>query len=95
MMLRVGFSHKKATLWISVFNIFMIALALLLDGIGILWLGLVLLVICGVATTVLAAFVNKREPVAAAGVNPGEVAADAGVTKKEAAAGAKVESVLN
>lgn len=99
MMLRVGFTHKKATFWISLFNIMMIALALLLDGIGIMWLGLVLLVICGTATTILASVVKKREAVAAAataaGADPGKVAAGAGVTMKEAAAGANVESVLN
>ena len=61
MMLRAGFSHRQATLYISIFNILMIALALLLDGIGILWLGLVLLVICGIATMVLFAAVRKKE----------------------------------
>ena len=61
MMLRAGFSHKQATLVISVFNIFMIALALLLDGLGILWLGLVLLTICGVATVILVKAVKRKE----------------------------------
>jgi len=65
MMLRAGFTHKKATLTISIFNILMIALALLLDGIGILWLGLVLLAICGIATTVLTEVVKRKEAVAA------------------------------
>ncbi len=66
MMLRAGFTHKRATLYISIFSILMIALALLLDGIGILWLGLVLLAICGIATTVLTEVVKRKEAVAAA-----------------------------
>lgn len=65
MMLRAGFNHRTATLWISLFNIVMIALALLLDGIGILWLGLVLLIICGTASTVLAEIVKRKESGAA------------------------------
>lgn len=65
MMLRAGFTHKRATLYISIFSILMIALALLLDGIGILWLGLVLLAICGIATTVLTEVVKRKEAVAA------------------------------
>lgn len=64
MMLRAGFTHKQATLTISVFNIVMIALALLLDGIGILWLGLLLLIICGLATSVLVMAVRKKESAA-------------------------------
>jgi UDP-N-acetylmuramyl pentapeptide phosphotransferase/UDP-N-acetylglucosamine-1-phosphate transferase len=46
LMLEAGFSHKMATLLLVFFNIFIIAVALLLDHIGILWLGLVLLIIC-------------------------------------------------
>jgi len=61
MMLQLGHSHRQATLYISIFNIFIIALALLLDGIGILWLGLVLLVICGTATTVLSWLIKRKE----------------------------------
>ena len=61
MMLRAGFTHKKATLTISVFNIVMIGIALLLDGIGIMWLGLVLLVICGATTAILVQAVRKKE----------------------------------
>jgi len=63
MMLRAGFTHKKATLTISIFNILMIALALLLDGIGILWLGLVLLVICSLTSFLLARAVKRRQSV--------------------------------
>ena len=61
MMLRAGFTHKKATLTISIFNILMIGLALVLDGIGIMWLGLLLLVICGIASGVLASALKKKE----------------------------------
>jgi beta-lactam-binding protein with PASTA domain len=39
----------------------MIAVALLLDGIGILWLGLVLLVLCGIGTAILAWVVKRKE----------------------------------
>lgn len=61
MMLRAGFSHRKATFIISLFNIVMIAVALLLDGIGILWLGFVLLSLCGIATFILAQAVRRKE----------------------------------
>ena len=39
----------------------MIAVALLLDGIGILWLGLVLLVLCGIGTVIVAWAVKRKE----------------------------------
>jgi len=61
MMLRAGLSHKRATLYISIFSILMIALALLLDGIGILWLGLVLLAICSLTTYILYRIVKRIE----------------------------------
>ena len=61
MMLRAGFSHRKATLYISLFNIFIIAVAFLLDGIGILLLGLVLLSLCLIATQLLTVAVRRRE----------------------------------
>ncbi|HQK71427.1 MAG TPA: MraY family glycosyltransferase [Bacteroidales bacterium] len=61
LMLRMGFSHKRATLYMSLFNIFIIALALLLDGIGIFWLGVVLLVICWMTTTILIHLIRKKE----------------------------------
>jgi UDP-GlcNAc:undecaprenyl-phosphate/decaprenyl-phosphate GlcNAc-1-phosphate transferase len=61
MMLRAGFSHKISTFYISLFNILMIALALLLDGIGILWLGLVLLSVCGVFTAILSRVVKRKD----------------------------------
>ena len=61
MMLRAGFSHRKATLYISLFNIFIIAVAFLLDGIGILLLGLGLLALCLTATWFLSMAVKKRE----------------------------------
>ncbi|MDT8375051.1 MAG: MraY family glycosyltransferase [Bacteroidales bacterium] len=68
MMLRAGLTHRQSTLYISLFNILMIALALLLDGIGILWLGLVLLVICGVASTVISEIVKRKETLPATAV---------------------------
>lgn len=61
MMLRAGLTHRQATLYISLFNIVMIGLALLLDGIGILWLGLLLLTVCGISTTLLYNYVKRRE----------------------------------
>ena len=60
MMLRAGLSHRQATLSLSLFNIFVIGIALLLDNIGILMLGLVLLAICLAATGILNVIVRKR-----------------------------------
>ncbi|HAX93886.1 MAG TPA: undecaprenyl/decaprenyl-phosphate alpha-N-acetylglucosaminyl 1-phosphate transferase [Bacteroidales bacterium] len=64
MMLRAGFSHRKATLYISLFNLFAIAVAFLLDNIGIFLLGLVILGLCLVATFVLTRFVRWKESLA-------------------------------
>lgn len=61
LMLRAGFTHRQATMWISLFNIGIIAVALLLDRIGILWLGLVLLLICTIFTQVVVLAVRRRE----------------------------------
>jgi UDP-GlcNAc:undecaprenyl-phosphate/decaprenyl-phosphate GlcNAc-1-phosphate transferase len=61
MFLRLGFQHRQITLYIVLFNILLIALALLLDGIGILWLGLVLLILCGIAAGTLSWAVKERE----------------------------------
>jgi len=61
MMLRAGFSHRKATLLISLFNIFIIAVAFLLDHMGILWLGLILLTLCITAVVILRIFVRRNE----------------------------------
>ncbi len=61
MMLRAGFSHRQATMYISFFNVFIIAIAFLLDGIGILWLGLVLLGFCVLATYFVSRIARKRE----------------------------------
>jgi len=60
-MLRAGFTHKGATLIISLFNILVIGISFLLDGIGIIWLGLVLLSLCLLATMILMRFVTKKE----------------------------------
>ena len=64
MMLRAGFSHKEATIYISLFNIFIIAVAFLLDNIGIFWLGLVILGLCLIATLILSRFVKRKEVLA-------------------------------
>jgi UDP-N-acetylmuramyl pentapeptide phosphotransferase/UDP-N-acetylglucosamine-1-phosphate transferase len=61
MMLRAGFTHLQATLWISLFNIFIITVAFLLDGIGIIPLGLLLLTLCGTAAWFLMLAVKRRE----------------------------------
>lgn len=61
MMLRAGFNHKEATLYISLFNVFVIAVAFLLDSIGILLLGLLLLALCLIATFILSRFVTRKE----------------------------------
>ncbi|HUW92477.1 MAG TPA: MraY family glycosyltransferase [Bacteroidales bacterium] len=45
-LLRAGCTHRQATLYLSLTNIIIIAIAFLLDHIGILWLSLVLLLIC-------------------------------------------------
>ena len=61
MMLRAGFSHRQATTWISLFNIFIIGVAFLLDGIGIFPLGLVLLALCITASGLLTIAVRNIE----------------------------------
>jgi UDP-GlcNAc:undecaprenyl-phosphate/decaprenyl-phosphate GlcNAc-1-phosphate transferase len=60
MMLQTGLSHGRTTLIISVFNLLMIALALLLDHIGILWLGLILLCICIAMIELVKYLIRKR-----------------------------------
>lgn len=60
-MLRAGLTHKGATLMITLFNIVMICVSFLLDGIGILWLGLVLLSLCLITTMILMRVVIKKE----------------------------------
>ncbi len=60
-MLRAGYTHKRATLYMVIFNFTIIAVAFLLDGIGILWLGLLLLILCLTATGLLMMVVRKRE----------------------------------
>jgi UDP-GlcNAc:undecaprenyl-phosphate GlcNAc-1-phosphate transferase len=61
MMLRAGFSHREATLYISLFNIFAIAIAFLLDRLGIFWLALVLLALCLLASWLLMMAVRKKD----------------------------------
>lgn len=61
MMLRAGFTHRAATLYISLFNIFIIAVAFLLDNLGILVLGLILLSLCIGVTELIRIAVRKKE----------------------------------
>jgi UDP-GlcNAc:undecaprenyl-phosphate/decaprenyl-phosphate GlcNAc-1-phosphate transferase len=61
MLLRAGYSHLQATLLISLCNIMIIILAYLLDSIGILWLGLVLLLISMLLTALVYLRVAKQE----------------------------------
>ena len=61
LMLRAGFSHKRATLYISLANIFLIAAGFILDPIGILWGGLVLLILCTLLTVPVYISVAFRE----------------------------------
>lgn len=59
-MLRAGYSHRMATFYLSVAHIFIIALAFLLDPIGIIWLSLVLLLACTILTGLVYALVYKN-----------------------------------
>jgi UDP-GlcNAc:undecaprenyl-phosphate GlcNAc-1-phosphate transferase len=61
LMLQSGFSHLRSTLIISVFNLFLIAVAFALDSIGILVLGVVLLSLCIIAIEALKYRIRKRE----------------------------------
>ena len=60
MMLRAGLKHWQATLIMSLFNIFIIGVAFLLDGLGIFLLGLLLLALCLIATGILSAIVKRK-----------------------------------
>jgi UDP-N-acetylmuramyl pentapeptide phosphotransferase/UDP-N-acetylglucosamine-1-phosphate transferase len=68
MMLLAGFTHLQASLIISAFNIFIIIVALLLDHIGILYLGLVLLIICMIFMGVLMYAIKKKSRVGGSGI---------------------------
>ena len=61
LMLRAGLSHKKSTLYISLFNISLIAIVFLLDSIGIFLLGILMLALCSLATLILILAVKRRE----------------------------------
>jgi len=61
LMLRAGYSHKQTTLIISIANIFLIITAFLFDGIGILWLGLVMLILCSLFTVPVYIMVARKE----------------------------------
>jgi UDP-N-acetylmuramyl pentapeptide phosphotransferase/UDP-N-acetylglucosamine-1-phosphate transferase len=60
MMLRAGLSHRQATLYMSLFNIFIIGVAFLFDSLGIFLLGLLLLTLCLVATGILSVIVRRK-----------------------------------
>lgn len=53
LLLRAGYSHRQSTLFISLAQIAIIAVAFLLDQIGIIWLSLVLLLICMALTGIV------------------------------------------
>ncbi len=61
LMLRAGLSHRESTLYISIFNVFIIVVAFLLDGIGIFMLSITLMALCILAVSVLKSFVKQRE----------------------------------
>jgi hypothetical protein len=60
-MLRIGFTHLQATLIITTFNLIIIALAFLLDQVGIFWLGLIILTVCLITVSLLDRYVRKKE----------------------------------
>jgi UDP-N-acetylmuramyl pentapeptide phosphotransferase/UDP-N-acetylglucosamine-1-phosphate transferase len=62
MMLRAGFSHIKATFIISMFNIVVIAVAFMLDHIGILYLGFVILMLCLLFMEVIMFLIKRNLP---------------------------------
>ncbi len=61
LMLRAGFTHPQATMVMSLFSIFMIAVAFTFDRLGIFWLGVLLLSLCGIASLILVWFVKRKE----------------------------------
>jgi len=60
MMLRAGLNHRQSTLILSLFNIFIIGVAFLLDGLGIFLLGLLLLALCLIAIGILSIIVKRK-----------------------------------
>lgn len=61
LLLRAGCTHKQATLFISLANIFIIAVGFLLDHIGIFWLCLLLLSLCIAFTVPVYIIVARKE----------------------------------
>jgi UDP-GlcNAc:undecaprenyl-phosphate/decaprenyl-phosphate GlcNAc-1-phosphate transferase len=61
LMLRAGLSHKRATLYISLANVLLIIAGFLLDPIGILWGGFVLLIVCTILTIPVYVLVAVKE----------------------------------
>lgn len=60
MMLRAGFSHRQSTFWITLAHTCIIAMSFTLDGIGILWLSLVLLLVCSALTCLVYALMYRN-----------------------------------
>jgi len=60
LMLEAGFSHGTTTLLLSLFNLFIILVAVLFDHLGILWLGLLLLIICISGNEVVSYYIRSR-----------------------------------
>ena len=60
LMLAAGFSHLTTTLLLSLFNLFIIFIALLFDHLGILWLGLLLLMICIAGNEIVRLSIRRR-----------------------------------
>lgn len=73
MMLRAGYSHRQATVYIGLFNVLMIVTAFLLDGLGILLLGVILLALCLVATFLLTRHVSRMEAAPSGIPSPGTI----------------------
>ncbi len=61
LMIRAGFTHAKATLILSVTNLFLIGVGFLFDHIGILWLSLTLLIICTLLMVPVYITVGRKE----------------------------------
>jgi UDP-N-acetylmuramyl pentapeptide phosphotransferase/UDP-N-acetylglucosamine-1-phosphate transferase len=60
LMLEAGFSHGTTTLLLSMFNLVIILVAVLFDHLGILWLGLLLLMICISGNEVVRYYIRSR-----------------------------------
>lgn len=61
LILRAGYSHKQATLFIALANIFIIAVSFMLHNLSIFWLSTVILALCTLLTIPVYVMVAKRE----------------------------------